>query len=66
VGRTVAWLADCCSGSERNRNEAEKTKSPRQYEIKDVPVPTERLEELKKFYRDVSADERSSAVLKKQ
>jgi hypothetical protein len=38
----------------------------RQYEIKDVLVPTERLEELKKFYRDVSADERSSAVLKKQ
>ena len=37
----------------------------RNYTIKDVLVPTERLDELKKFYRQVSADERSSAVLKR-
>ena len=37
----------------------------RSYEIKDVLVPVERLEELKTFYRRVAADERNSAVLKR-
>ena len=37
----------------------------RNYEIKDVRVPVERLEQLKKFYRRVAADERNSAVLKR-
>ncbi len=37
----------------------------RNYTIKDVHVPIELLDELKKFYRQVSADERSSAVLKR-
>ncbi len=38
----------------------------RLYQITDVRVPTERLKELKQFYRQVAADERSSAVFKKQ
>jgi len=38
----------------------------REYMVKDVRVPTERLEELKKFYRQVAADERSSVVLKRK
>lgn len=37
----------------------------RTFEIKDVRVPAENLEDLKKFYRRVAADERASAVLKK-
>lgn len=37
----------------------------RTYEIKEVIVPTKRLEELKSFYRKVAADERSSAVLRR-
>jgi transglutaminase-like putative cysteine protease len=37
----------------------------RQYTIKSVLVPTDRLEELKKFYRQVAADERNSAVFKR-
>ncbi len=35
------------------------------YTINDVLVPTERLDELKKFYRRVSSDERAMAVLKR-
>lgn len=37
----------------------------RTYQIKDVLVPVERVEELRNFYRQVAADERSSAVLKR-
>lgn len=36
----------------------------RNFTVKDVRVPTERLDELKKFFRQIAADERSSAVLK--
>jgi len=38
----------------------------RVYEIKDVLVPKERLAELKNFYRQITADENASAILKKQ
>lgn len=37
----------------------------RELRIKDVFIPTERLPELKKFYRQVAADENRSAVLKR-
>jgi len=37
----------------------------REHKIKEVLVPTERLDELRKFYRQVAADERNSAVLKR-
>ncbi len=37
----------------------------RNYTVKDVWVPTERLAELKKFYRQIADDERSSVVLKR-
>jgi hypothetical protein len=37
----------------------------RTFRIKEIRVPTERLDELKKFYRAIAADERSSAVLKR-
>ena len=36
----------------------------RQFQINDVLVPTGHLSELKNFYRQVTADERNSAVLK--
>ncbi len=36
----------------------------RQYQINDVLVPTDHLSDLKKFYRQVTADEGNSAVLK--
>lgn len=38
----------------------------RTYQVKEVIVPTVKLDELKKFYRQVIADERNSAVLKRQ
>jgi hypothetical protein len=37
----------------------------RSYEIKKVIVPTQDLDELKTFFRQVAADERSSAVLRR-
>jgi len=37
----------------------------RTYEVKDVMVPKENLPELKKFFRQVAADEFSSAVLRR-
>jgi hypothetical protein len=37
----------------------------RTYQIQDVRVPVEKLEDLKKFYRRVASDERNSAVLKR-
>jgi hypothetical protein len=37
----------------------------RTYQVRDVIVPTARLEDLKKFYRKVIADERNSAILKR-
>lgn len=37
----------------------------RDFLIKKVEVPSERLEEMKEFYRQIAADERSQAVLKR-
>lgn len=37
----------------------------REYTVKDVRVATERLPELKEFYRRIAADERASVVLKR-
>jgi len=42
-----------------------KLKYSRHYIIKRVIVPTDRMEDLKKFYREIAADERGLAVLKK-
>ncbi|MBI3474763.1 MAG: DUF3857 and transglutaminase domain-containing protein [Acidobacteria bacterium] len=36
----------------------------RTFEVKELSVPVEKMEELKKFYRIVSSDERNTAVLK--
>ena len=36
----------------------------RTFEVKELSVPVERVEELKKFYRIVAGDERNNAVLK--
>lgn len=38
----------------------------RTFEIKELSVPVARAEELKKFYRIISTDERNTAVLKQQ
>ena len=37
----------------------------RLYQIKDVLVPAARFDELRRFYRQIASDERSSAVLKR-
>jgi len=37
----------------------------RSYQLKDVFVPATRLDELKKFYRHIAADERTTAVLRR-
>jgi len=39
-------------------------KYTRQFTIKQVLVPTNRLDDLKKFYRQIAADERNTAVLR--
>ncbi len=36
----------------------------RNYELKDVRVPVERLEDLKKFFREIADDERAYTILK--
>ena len=36
----------------------------RTYEVRQVTVPLEKVEELKKLYRTIAADERNTAVLK--
>jgi transglutaminase-like putative cysteine protease len=36
----------------------------RTYEIKEVSIPLEKMEDLKKFYRMIASDERGTAVLK--
>jgi len=36
----------------------------RTFEVKELVVPTEKLDELKKLYRIIAGDERSTAVLK--
>jgi hypothetical protein len=35
----------------------------RTYQVKQVLVPLDKLDELKKFYRQIAADERASVVL---
>jgi len=37
----------------------------RTYEVKDISVPTEKLAQVKDFFRQVAADERASAVLRR-
>ena len=39
-------------------------KYKRSFEIKELDVPMNKMEELKKFYRVISSDERNTAVLK--
>ena len=36
----------------------------RTFEIKEVSVPLDQIEDLKKFYRTIGSDERGTAVLK--
>ncbi len=45
---------------------AGKLKYSRRYVIKQVVVPTERVDEVKKFYRQIASDERNTAVLKQK
>ena len=37
----------------------------RTYQVKEVIVPTQRLDEVRRFYRQIAADERTSAVLRR-
>lgn len=58
---------DCGFAAYRSKTEVSGgvLKYSRTYEVKDVFVPTAQLSELKKFYRQVSADEFTSAVLRR-
>jgi Domain of Unknown Function with PDB structure (DUF3857)/Transglutaminase-like superfamily len=49
------------SKTERNGNVLQYTRT---FEIKELSVPVEKVEELKKFYRVIAGDERNTAVLK--
>jgi len=59
--------ADCGAAAYRSKVEvtANVLRYDRQYTVKGVTVPTDRLDELKKFFRQIAADERNSAVLKR-
>ncbi len=59
---TDTGIAEYHSHCEVNGNVLRYT---RRYVLKDVRVPLERVSELKKFYSQVAADERNSAVLKR-
>jgi hypothetical protein len=37
----------------------------RTFQIKDLRVPNDRLDELKNFYRQIAEDERATAVLRR-
>jgi len=37
----------------------------RTYEIKDIVVPTQKLDEVRNFFKEIAADERSTAVLRR-
>ena len=56
--------AECAYGTYKSREQVEgKTLHyTRAYEIKDVYVPTQKLDEVKGFLNQIAADERSSAV----
>ncbi|MGD0920566.1 MAG: DUF3857 and transglutaminase domain-containing protein [Terriglobia bacterium] len=58
---------DCGAAAYRSKVEAAGgvLRYNREYKITKVLVPIDRLDELKKFYRQVAADERNSAVLKR-
>jgi Domain of Unknown Function with PDB structure (DUF3857)/Transglutaminase-like superfamily len=49
------------SKTERNGNVLQYTRT---FEIKELSVPVDKVEELKKFYRVIAGDERNTAVLK--
>jgi transglutaminase-like putative cysteine protease len=59
--------ADCGAAAYRSKVEvsANVLRYNRLYTIKSVTVPTDRLDELKKFFHQIAADERNSAVLKR-
>ena len=58
---------DCGVAAYRSKVEAASgvLRYNREYKITKVLVPIDRLDELKKFFRQVAADERNSAVLKR-
>jgi hypothetical protein len=39
-------------------------KYTRTFEVKEVSIPLEKIDELKKLYRTIAGDERNTAVLK--
>jgi transglutaminase-like putative cysteine protease len=60
--------AECPYGSYRSEIEVSGNvlHYKRTYEITDVIVPTQKLDEVKDFFRQIAADERSSAILKRE
>lgn len=59
--------AECAYGMYKSKVEVEGNTLhyTRTYEIKDVYVPTQKLDEVKGFLNQIAADERSSAVLRR-
>ncbi len=60
--------AEYSFGSYHSRTEVENgmIRYSRTFEVKEVAVPAEHSEELRKFYRTIASDERSTVVLKSQ
>jgi hypothetical protein len=60
-------LAECAYGTYKSEVQVADNvlHYKRTYEIKDVVVPTQRLDEVRDFFHQIAADERSSAVLRR-
>ena len=60
-------LAECAYGTYKSEVQVADNvlHYKRTYEIKDVVVPTQKLDEVRDFFHQISADERSSAVLRR-
>ena len=60
-------LAECAYGTYKSEVQVADNvlHYKRTYEIKDVVVPTQKLDEVRDFFHQISADERASAVLRR-
>jgi hypothetical protein len=60
-------VAECAYGTYRSEVQVADNvlHYKRTYEIKDVVVPTQKLDEVRDFFHQIAADERSSAVLRR-
>ena len=64
---TIASSCGCrlrlCKLSQQNRSDGKHAEYTRTFEVKELSVPLNKVEELKKLYRIIAGDERNTAVL---